>query len=152
MELVAGRPFKRCKSLIWFYSRTLDQVPYVLSGPSVKSGNFWYYFKCIQICILSNVYFFASGLFGKWPSLGHAVRIRTSQDLWSTIDFKDQVAGGCPLQEMTQGQIMDLLHIFGSVSFLSYLEVWTKHSVLVFLERNFSPFSLFKFWKKALGT
>lgn len=83
--------------------------------------------------------------------MGHPVTIRTVQDLWSTTGIKDQVAGGCPLQQMTHGRSVDLLQIFSGVSFLSYLELWTKHPVLVFLESYSSPFSPFNFWNKSLG-
>lgn len=129
MELVAGRPFKKMQII----NMVLQQDPWSSSLWFVRAFCETWTFLTFQTCM--NKDFFALGLFGKWPSLWHPVTIRTIQDLWSNTGVKDQVAGGCPLQQMTHGQNMDLVHIFSGVSFLFYLEVWTKHSVLIFLER-----------------
>lgn len=74
------------------------------------------------------------GLYEKLPSLCHPITIRATQDLWSIIGIKDQVVGECPLRQMTHGQSTDLFCAFSGLPFLSHLDVWTKHPILVFLE------------------
>lgn len=119
----------------------------------------WVFCEIWKFLILFQMYmnkdFLALGLFGKRPSLGHPVTLRTIQDLWGTIGIKDQVASGCPLQQMTHAQIIDLLQIFSGASFLSYLEVWTKHPVLIFLETipDYFPYlsSGIRFWEHRMN-
>lgn len=78
----------------------------------------------------------------------HPVTIRTIQELWSIVGVKDQAVGGCLLQEMSCAQNIDLFHIFSGLPFLSHLEVWTKHPMLVFLE---SISVHFLSWVKSVG-